>query len=63
MGPLRKFEALLFSERPLDEPVPLFPADERLNGGGQAGDWTLVAPLNVLPNPSCVFSAQEKSIG
>jgi hypothetical protein len=44
MGPLRKFEALLFSERPLDEPVPLFPADERLNGGGQAGDWTLVAP-------------------
>jgi hypothetical protein len=36
MGSLRKFEGLLFPERPLDEPVPLFPADERLYGGGQA---------------------------
>jgi hypothetical protein len=27
-----------------DEPVPLFPGDERLNGRGQTGDWTLVAP-------------------
>ena len=37
-GSLRKFEGLLFSERPLDEPVPLFPAGERLYGGGQTGD-------------------------
>jgi hypothetical protein len=28
MGTLRKFEALLFSEQPLDEPVQFLSADE-----------------------------------
>ena len=28
MGTLRKFEALLFSEQPLDEPIQLLSADE-----------------------------------
>ena len=28
MGSLRKFEALLFSEQPLDEPIQLLSADE-----------------------------------
>ena len=32
MGTLRKFEALLFSEQPLDEPVQLFSADEGYMG-------------------------------
>ena len=44
MGSLWKFEALLFSEQPLDESVQLFSADERLNGGGQDGRLDFVAP-------------------
>jgi hypothetical protein len=44
VGSLRKLEALLFSEQPLDEPVQLLSADERLNGGGQDGRLDFVAP-------------------
>ena len=32
MSSLRKFEALLFSEQPLNEPVQLFSADEGYMG-------------------------------